>query len=245
MAEVIATVESLEGTFYVKESDGSLREIKVGDKIYEGEVVVGSQNNNLQDKLILVMQDGSEMILLGDDKQLFDASLNNQEFATNETVINEDSITSIVDEIVNTPTPQTNIENTDTAAGEKPESSSETSEVSFGSDFNKINLDAQQLEVDVKEIGTEKTKAKEIIDELLAVEGETSQDEVLDETTQNVITTLAENVATLTAAATDAADAASAAADAATTAAQTAAANPTPENLTAAEDAQQQHKRQA
>ena len=41
MASSIATVASVDGTFYARAEDGSIREVTQGDTIYEGEEVFG------------------------------------------------------------------------------------------------------------------------------------------------------------------------------------------------------------
>jgi hypothetical protein len=86
MAQVIASISSVNGIFYVKHPDGSRVELHEGDKIYEGDIVIGEDSNNPMSNIIISLQDGSEMILLAGDEQLFDASLTQEIFSVDETV---------------------------------------------------------------------------------------------------------------------------------------------------------------
>ena len=86
MSSVIGKIASLDGEFYVKSSDGSLREVSQGDEIFEGEVVVGSNNNSSINSIIVTLDNGTDIITLGSDSQLFDASLYDTEFSTDDTV---------------------------------------------------------------------------------------------------------------------------------------------------------------
>ena len=75
MSKVIGEVTGLEGKFYVKGADGSLKELSDGDKIHEGETVVGGNDNTLTDSVTVSLNDGSEIFVSGDESQLFDSSL--------------------------------------------------------------------------------------------------------------------------------------------------------------------------
>ena len=73
MSKVIARVTTLlDGLFYAKDVEGSLRELIEGDEIYEGEIVVGDELNKPIDSLILTMEDGSNVIVLGAETEIFD-----------------------------------------------------------------------------------------------------------------------------------------------------------------------------
>jgi hypothetical protein len=69
MSNVIGKIESIDGKFYAKAEDGSLREISKGDEIYEGEVVVGDSANKAIDSVIISMNDGyGDIVVLGDPR---------------------------------------------------------------------------------------------------------------------------------------------------------------------------------
>ena len=86
MSAIIATVASVDGKFFVKGQDGSLRELTKGDAIYEGEIVVGDSSNSQINSIIVSTVDGTDIVMLGSESQLFDASISTQEFAPNETI---------------------------------------------------------------------------------------------------------------------------------------------------------------
>ena len=53
MSVVIGKVSNLlNGKFYVKNTDGSIRELSIGDSIYEGDLVVGEICMNVADRKI-------------------------------------------------------------------------------------------------------------------------------------------------------------------------------------------------
>ena len=98
MSTTIGNITSIEGKFYAESADGSVRELSVGDDIYEGEVVVGDKNNNAVDNVLVSLDDGSEISLIGDETQLFDLSLFSDDFAADETTTENDSIQALLDE---------------------------------------------------------------------------------------------------------------------------------------------------
>ena len=62
MSKVIGTITGLEGTFEVKDAQGNLHEVSNGDKIHEGETIVGDKENSLTDGIVVSMKDGSEIL---------------------------------------------------------------------------------------------------------------------------------------------------------------------------------------
>ncbi|MDF1874822.1 tandem-95 repeat protein [Sulfurimonas sp. SAG-AH-194-I05] len=92
MQESIGNVTSLDGDFYVKAADGTLRELSEGDVINVGDKIVGSDGAAVTDSIIVTLDNGTEIITLGSDVQLFDASLYEEFFAENETVSEVDSV---------------------------------------------------------------------------------------------------------------------------------------------------------
>ena len=106
MASSIARITSIDGTFYAKAEDGNIREVSQGDTIYEGEVLLGDKNNGIVDSAIVTLDNGKDIILLGDNAQRFDASLFNAEFSTDETVSDMQTIKNMLssnteDDVIN------------------------------------------------------------------------------------------------------------------------------------------------
>ncbi|MCW8895394.1 MAG: cell shape-determining protein MreD, partial [Sulfurimonas sp.] len=114
MSTIIGKIASMDGTFYVKGSDGSLREVSEGYEVLKGETIVGDKGNNPSATVVISMSDGSELILPSQDKQLFDSSLSSEEFALEETVTQNDSIQNILQEYGDID----NAQELETAAGE-------------------------------------------------------------------------------------------------------------------------------
>jgi len=91
MATAIATVTNLIGNI-----DGSIRELSNGDKIHEGESVVGDRGNSSAAQLTASMNDGSDIFVNARESQLFDASLSKEDFATDDVVIQSDDFATLL-----------------------------------------------------------------------------------------------------------------------------------------------------
>ena len=98
MSEITVTVASIDGKFYAKGVDGSLREITKGDKIYEGETIVGDKTNTQINSVIVSMSNGVDIVILGNESQLFDASLFERPFSEDETVTHKESIMAMLED---------------------------------------------------------------------------------------------------------------------------------------------------
>jgi len=139
MSALIGKISSIDGKFYAKSVDGSLREINSGSEIYVGESIVGDKANFPEQNVVVHMEkDFGDIIILGKQTQLFDASLASEGFDVAEVVTTgesiQDAIASILDE---------NLDDIDTAAGEESAiSSSEGGEANFAS-FNNASIDIQ------------------------------------------------------------------------------------------------------
>lgn len=92
MSEVIAKVKKLDGKFYIKERDGSLFELSVDSTILKGQLVVGDKNNISSNLLVVLLNGGENITLRGADKQLFDDSLTQKQFAYEDVTTKTDSI---------------------------------------------------------------------------------------------------------------------------------------------------------
>ena len=115
MATLLGTISNLDGKFYAKSQDGSLRELSIGDAIYEGEIVVGDSANGSVDSLIVSMDDGNDIVVLGSQTQSFDASLTPETFSEDETVTEPSTIASMLEE--NGDLTAEELEELETAAG--------------------------------------------------------------------------------------------------------------------------------
>ena len=96
MATAIATVTNLIGRFYTQNIDGSIRELSNGDKIHEGESVIGDRGNSSAAQLTASMDDGSDIFVNARESQLFDASLSKEDFATDDVVIQSDDFATLL-----------------------------------------------------------------------------------------------------------------------------------------------------
>jgi len=150
MASVIGKIESLDGKFYIKEKDGSLRELERGDEIHEGEIVVGSDGNSPTNSAVVLLDDGTSIIISGNEKQLFDSSLVKEAFEESETVTDEKSIESLFDNtslFSQDDQADDNSDELETAAGAENLNSGEFLESSFA----EFDLKDAEVHADVKE----------------------------------------------------------------------------------------------
>ncbi len=115
MAAMIGTIDSVEGKFYLKGKDGSLRELSVGDTIHEGDVIVGDKNNSSIDNIIVATIDGNDILVMGDKSQLFDLSLLQEEFSDSDSITQKESVSEMIAQIEGAD----NAQELDTAAGEE------------------------------------------------------------------------------------------------------------------------------
>ncbi|QOP46048.1 Ig-like domain-containing protein [Sulfurimonas paralvinellae] len=151
MAQIIASVSSVNGVFYVKHPDGSQVQLHEGDKIYEGDIVIGEASNNPMNNIIISMQDGSEMIMLADEEQLFDASLTQEAFSADETVTDISAVTALAEMESgedNTTDDIVQPDDMETAAGD--DSGSASSDSSYTPDFQEINTDFLDQDITTK-----------------------------------------------------------------------------------------------
>ncbi|MGE0738107.1 hypothetical protein, partial [Sulfurimonas sp.] len=114
MLSIVGKVKSVNGLFNVKSSDGSERKVTVGENVYEQEMIAGEQKNSPKDSLVLLLNDGSELVVLGNTKQLLDSSLLAEAFTKEETVTQKDSFLTLLEANNNIE----NVEDLETAAGE-------------------------------------------------------------------------------------------------------------------------------
>ena len=275
MSNIIATVSGVDGAFYVKSPDGTLRELSNGDVIHEGDIVVGSSSNSKNNSILLVMQDGTDIVLSANEEQLFDSSLANSEFSKDETVTTAESLDEASDllDIFNEVDEEVDSDNMETASGSESQGST-PSNASFSENFDVINdvsvdVSAALRESDSSQFMDKKSDLNPYSESSssLPLEDNSSRrvvfenengktdfqtptepkidtniESIVDTITDNFVvdlTPLIVNVANLTELAEAATAAANDAAIAAQNAATVATENPTPENLAAAEAAQE------
>ncbi|MEA1891611.1 MAG: hypothetical protein U9N33_02735, partial [Campylobacterota bacterium] len=75
MATVIGTVESIEGKFFAKDTDGNIIELKVGDTIFQDMIVFGDQGNSEAAQISIAVPNLDNVVLYGLQQQTFDSSL--------------------------------------------------------------------------------------------------------------------------------------------------------------------------
>ncbi|MDD2292165.1 MAG: hypothetical protein PHV52_07795, partial [Aliarcobacter sp.] len=76
MAQVIGSISTINGSFFIKSADGVISAAKVGDTINSGDVIIGSGSNNASNMLTVALNDNSKLIsVLGDNQQLFDETM--------------------------------------------------------------------------------------------------------------------------------------------------------------------------
>ena len=155
MSVVIGKISSIDGgKFYVKAENGSLRELNKGDLIHEGETIVGNNSNNPTDSIVLNMKDGSDIVVLATEEQLFDASLYQEEFAENETTTHDDTMTELLKEYGN------DLDDIKTAEGEEVGAGPQSTEGGEAV-FSKFNEAATDIKAGLRERMFEKTVIKD------------------------------------------------------------------------------------
>ncbi|MDY0117667.1 MAG: cell shape-determining protein MreD, partial [Sulfurimonadaceae bacterium] len=116
MSEIIGKIAHIDGKFYARAEDGSLRELSSGEALYVGEIVIGDTMNRSIDSVIISLNDGNDIVVLGNQSQAFDKSLTDVEFTADETVSEPSSILSMLEQSGDIT--EDDIEAIETAAGE-------------------------------------------------------------------------------------------------------------------------------
>jgi hypothetical protein len=99
MATIIGYVQAINGGTYIARSgDGEERTLNVGDPIYEDDVVVvGLDTNGDEDMIVVTLENGEdEIVLAGNEAQLFDASLRGTAFSEDEVQTGEDELSEFL-----------------------------------------------------------------------------------------------------------------------------------------------------
>ncbi|MDP3587733.1 MAG: Ig-like domain-containing protein, partial [Sulfuricurvum sp.] len=155
MARIIGYVKAVEnGTFFVKDIHGNIRQLKAGDVISEGELVYGDQTNVKTAKIIIDMANAgsADITLAGNSALNFDTSLLKSIFLSDDAVIHTDSLKSALN-IVDPALIDNKNNDNETAAGNEVVMSENSTSVVFSDrtgtvkdvttllDLTAINLD--------------------------------------------------------------------------------------------------------
>jgi len=95
MAQVIGVIKSLQGgSFFAKDEQGAIRELGVGDQIFQNELVYGGPNNPQSAQVIIdvTMSDASDITVSGATELLVDLSVIKGTFEKEEAVTSKESI---------------------------------------------------------------------------------------------------------------------------------------------------------
>ncbi|MDD5387133.1 MAG: hypothetical protein PHQ22_08080, partial [Sulfuricurvum sp.] len=95
MARAIGVVKSfLNGTFYVKDSKGSIHQLKVGETINEGDHVYGAANNGASANIVIdvLLEGAGDVVLSANGALQFDSSLLNGIFSHHDAVVYVNSV---------------------------------------------------------------------------------------------------------------------------------------------------------
>lgn len=100
MAKVFGHVREMEGDFFVRSPDATIRKLEVGDEVCEDDTLFGSQENSRYDTLCVSLDEGLpfDVLVVGDESQCFDASLSAHAFSEDETTVSIDSLLAFSDE---------------------------------------------------------------------------------------------------------------------------------------------------
>ena len=153
MAIIAGSVTNLSnGIFSVKDENGNVRVLKVGDKIYENDTVFGDNGNSSSSRLEILLSGNDVIVLSEGQEQLIDSSLIETAFGTEELFFTRESIDSKLenqdfDETVFNDVENVDITEEETAAGE--EQAEEDSDISAF--FNQRSADTTNITSDLRD----------------------------------------------------------------------------------------------
>lgn len=76
MAALIGHIKEVNGDYFVKTPDGSIKKLVLNDHIHEGDTLFGKKGNTLDDAILIAMVVlAKEVLLMGEEEQLFDEAL--------------------------------------------------------------------------------------------------------------------------------------------------------------------------
>ncbi len=95
MAQAIGMVKSFEnGTFYVRDTKGNIRQLKLGETINQGDHVYGAYANGADAKIVIdvLLSGAGDIVLAGDGALQFDSSLLANIFSDHDAVVHVNSL---------------------------------------------------------------------------------------------------------------------------------------------------------
>ena len=102
MANLIGTITSQSGAFFIKNPDGTMTTAKVGDKIYDNQELIPSSSNSPAHKAEVSLADGSpDPITITNQAQTFDVTMLSGEIIEDTIVSNDELDESLLLEAVN------------------------------------------------------------------------------------------------------------------------------------------------
>ncbi|WP_121628724.1 T1SS-143 repeat domain-containing protein [Poseidonibacter antarcticus] len=93
MATIAGSIISLSnGTFNVKDENGNIRVLKVGDEIYENDTIYGNSDNSSSSRIEIQLSGNDVIVLSQGQEQLIDSSLIETAFGTEELFFTRESL---------------------------------------------------------------------------------------------------------------------------------------------------------
>ena len=143
--KTIGTITQMDGIFYAIDDNGNKRLLKEGDTIFDNDVVVGDNINRTTDSMIIgLLEDGSDIVILGQDSQRLSFDVLFNEATPQET---ESKLASAIADIVDEEDTE-DADDIETAAGE--EDSAPSSSGSIG-EFLQANGDTVNVESSLRQ----------------------------------------------------------------------------------------------
>ena len=102
MAQVIGKINDLDGSFFIKDTEGNISAAKIGDTLNAGDVLLGSGSNNNNNFATVLLADNSKAInIIGNEQQLFDETMLTLELNSDTVVLDEELNESLLLESTN------------------------------------------------------------------------------------------------------------------------------------------------
>ena len=101
MANIIGKIVSGNGSFFIKHPDGTLEVAKVGAMLSEGDVIIGSSSNSNSNLIrVSLIDNSSEIQVVGSNEQLFDITLLSGEIPE-DTVVPNSQVGDLLEQATN------------------------------------------------------------------------------------------------------------------------------------------------
>ncbi len=101
MAKTIGKITFENGSFFIKHPDGTLEVAKVGAMLSEGDVIIGSSSNSNSNLIrVSLIDNSSEIQVVGSNEQLFDITLLSGEIPE-DTVVPNSQVGDLLEQATN------------------------------------------------------------------------------------------------------------------------------------------------